>query len=46
MAGSLSIFTKGKITVKIDGRVKGKAFGVGKWFDVTHKEEINPKDFF
>ena len=46
LAGSLSIFTKGKITVKIDGRVKGKAFGVGKWFDVSHKEDINPKDFF
>ena len=43
MSGGLKALTSGKVDVRIKGRVKGKAFGVGKWFDVDHKEEVDVK---
>lgn len=44
LAGSASALLTGKITVRIKGRVKGSVMGIGKWFDVDQKEEINLKD--
>lgn len=46
LAGSAGALLTGKITVRIKGRVKGSVMGIGKWFDVDQKEEINLKDKF
>ena len=44
---TVALFT-GKIRVRVKGRIKGKALGIGKWFDVDHSEQIDlaGKSFF
>ncbi len=38
------VLTKGKVDIEVKGRLKGKVFGIGKWFDVKHKESMKIKD--
>lgn len=43
MGGAAGALLKGEIDVRLKGKVKGKALGIGKWFDIDHKETINLK---
>lgn len=44
MASGLSILTSGKVTLRVRGWVKGKAYGFGKKVDVDFKESISTKE--
>jgi len=43
LGGAGNVFKDGKVDIRVKGRVKGKAFGLSKWFDVNHKETIDLK---
>lgn len=38
------MLTKGEVDVEVKGRLKGKVMGIGKWFDIKHKESMRIKD--
>jgi LEA14-like dessication related protein len=43
--GSLGGFLKGKVDIRLKGKVKGSVYGISKSVDVDMTEQINLKEF-
>jgi hypothetical protein len=43
--GSLGGFLKGKVDIRLKGKVKGSVYGISKSVDIDMIEQINLKEF-